>query len=56
MIDKKGNLKCDGCGKKLGEITPNGIAIVCPKSTCKRYNVFDTEPKQYISHKALNYQ
>jgi len=51
MIDKQGNLKCDGCGKKLGENLKGRIEIVCPR--CKRFNVFDTLP-QYISHKAVS--
>lgn len=43
MIDKDGNLRCDQCGKKLGENLEGRIEIVCPR--CKRFNVFDaTKP------------
>ena len=48
-IDKQGNLKCDGCGKKLGENLKGRIEIVCPR--CKRYNVFTSG---YNSHKLLS--
>ncbi len=39
MIDEKGNLRCDQCGKKLGENLEGHIEVVCPR--CKRFNVFD---------------
>ncbi len=51
MIDEKGNLKCDGCGKKLGENLTGRIEIVCPR--CKRYNVFEVI-KEYNSHKLVD--
>ena len=41
MIDKSGNVRCDGCGKKLGENLNGYLEVVCPR--CKRFNVFDTE-------------
>ena len=38
MIDKDKNIRCDGCGKKLGENLQGRVEIVCPR--CKQYNVF----------------
>jgi phage FluMu protein Com len=38
MIDSNGNLRCDNCGKKLGENLEGRIEIVCPR--CHYYNVF----------------
>ena len=38
MIDKDKNIRCDGCGKKLGENLQGRVEIVCPR--CKRYNKF----------------
>ena len=37
MIENN-NLRCDGCGKKLGENLQGQVEIVCPR--CKRYNKF----------------
>jgi len=37
MIDKDGNIRCNGCGKKLAEHLEGKIEIVCPR--CKRYNL-----------------
>jgi len=56
LIDKENNLRCDGCGKVLGRNLNGRVEIVCNRSTCKRYNVFDTDrlPKQYFSHKVLD--
>lgn len=49
MIDDKGNLRCDGCGKVLGRNLTGRVEIVCPRSKCKRYCVFDTNklPEDY---------
>ena len=49
MIDKDGFLRCDGCNKKFGQLLPGGIVkslvILCPRSNCKKYNVFNnTKP------------
>mgnify|MGYP001614090129 FL=1 len=40
MIAENGDLRCDQCGKKLGEHLEGTIEIVCPR--CKRFNVFVT--------------
>ncbi len=39
MIDENGNLRCDGCRKKLGGNLQGRVEIVCPR--CKRFNVFE---------------
>lgn len=53
MIDKYGALRCDGCGKKFGELKPDGLAIVCQRD--KRYNFFKfTDLRgQYYSHQVV---
>ncbi len=41
MIDSESYLRCDGCNKKLARYTVNmDLEIVCPRSTCKRFNIF----------------
>ncbi|KKN72901.1 hypothetical protein LCGC14_0406050 [marine sediment metagenome] len=41
MIDEQGYCRCDGCNKKLGRFTVNlDFETVCPRSTCKRFNIF----------------
>ena len=41
MIDAEGFCRCGKCGKKLARYTPNmDIEIPCPRSSCKRYNLF----------------
>jgi len=42
MIDQNGGLRCDGCGKKLGENLQGKIEIVCPR--CHLFNKFDAKP------------
>ncbi len=41
MIDE---LRCDGCGKKLGENLQGRLEVVCPR--CHRYSVYDTIGKK----------
>ena len=36
-------LRCQGCGKKLGEKLEGRVEIVCPR--CKRFNVFVIKKK-----------
>ena len=43
------NLRCNGCGKKLGENLEGRVEIVCPR--CKYYNVFESH--EYKSHKLV---
>lgn len=38
MIDKFNNLRCDGCGKKLGDNLQGSVELVCPR--CHRFNKF----------------
>ena len=38
MIDSSGNLRCDGCGKRLGDNLLGSVEIVCPR--CHRFNKF----------------
>jgi phage FluMu protein Com len=40
LIDGNGNLRCANCGKILGRNLEGRIEIVCPRSSCHRYNVF----------------
>lgn len=56
MIDQDGFLRCDGCGTKFGQLVDDGLVIVCPKSRCKRYNLFQGVKKAvgYMSHKLLD--
>ena len=54
MITQNGDLRCDGCGKKLGEHLEGKIEIVCPR--CKRYNLFDANAiKKYDTVKDSAY-
>ncbi len=52
MIDKNDNLRCDGCGKKLGANLQGQVEIVCPR--CKRYNKYVIiGSNQYQSYKVV---
>ena len=41
MINSKGELRCDKCGKKLAENLEGRVEAVCPR--CKHFNVFETD-------------
>lgn len=43
MITKKDELRCDNCGKKLGENLQGHLEVVCPR--CKHYLVFDSSSR-----------
>lgn len=40
MITPNGDLRCDGCGKKLGDNLEGKLEIVCPR--CNKFNKFDS--------------
>ncbi len=50
MIDSDGSLRCDGCNKLLGKNLIGRVEIVCPRSRCRRFNVFESN-REYNSHK-----
>ena len=41
MINSKGELRCDNCGKKLAMNLQGRVEAVCPR--CKHFNVFENE-------------
>ena len=43
MVPVMKELRCGGCNKKLGGDLEGRVTIVCPRSKCKRYNVFDSQ-------------
>ncbi len=51
MIDSK-ELRCESCNALLGKNLEGKVEIVCHRSRCHRYNVF--ESNGYNSHKLLN--
>jgi len=54
MIDENRYLRCDNCNTILGRNLSGRVEIICYRSKCRRNNVFDTTPKQYVSHKTVS--
>jgi len=41
MINSKGELRCDKCGKKLAVNLEGRVEVVCPR--CRHFNIFETD-------------